>query len=253
MTSLNQKIDKQLVKELGKKNLPTPLDALNLITFDNEKSYRLYGFLASPLVLLLGGRPVWVGRFEKSIYGKKLADEIVIIRYPSHRVLLKIVCSKYYNLVNYWREKGGKLEFSLTKQIYKNLKPKGHCLVIHYNLRNENIDTTLMNLKSIIAEYGGRLYYASYETSILNIFKSLIPSGPNPARYKHTAIFSYTSNQSLGITNHKQLISKIQSIIYDFSIKVYRTLTIKESMPWSKLVLKNTLTVKHKKFEEIKN
>jgi uncharacterized protein (DUF1330 family) len=234
MNSLTQKIDKQLVKELGKKNLPTPLDALNLITFDDEKSYRLYGLLASPLVLLLGGRPVWIGRYEKSVYGKKLADEIVIIRYPSHRVLLKIVCSKYYNIVNYWREKGGKLEFSLTKQIYGKLKPKGLCLVIHYNLRNENIDTTLKKLKTIIEENNGRLYYASYETSTLNIFKSMIPSSPNPAQYKQTAIFSYMSNRSLDIINDNELINKIQSIVHGFSIQVYRTLTTKESMPWSK-------------------
>lgn len=233
MSSLTQKIDRQLLKELGKKDLPTPLDALNLITFDDEKSYRLYGFLASPLVLILGGRPVWVGRYEKSIYGKKLADEIVIIRYPSHRVLLKIVCSKYYNFVNQWREKGGKLEFSLTKQIYGKLKPKGLCLVISYNLRNEDINSTLQNLKTIIEDKKSQLHYASYETSILNIFKSSTPSNPNPTRYKQTAIFRYTSNRSLDIINKQELISKIQSVINDFSIQVYRSLTTKESMPWS--------------------
>lgn len=249
MTSLNQKIDKQLVKELGKKDLPNPVDALNLITFDDEKSYRLYGFLASPLVLISGGRPVWVGRYEKSIYGEKLADEMVIIRYPSHRVLLKIVSSKYYNFVNHWREKGGTLEFSLTKQIYGKLKLKGQCFVIHYNLRNENIGTTLMNLKTIIEENNRRLYYASYETSTLNIFKSLIPSGPNPARYKQTAIFSNSNNRSLDVNNNNELINKIQSVVNDFSIQVYCTLTTKESMPWSKLVLKNTLTVKDEKLE----
>ena len=234
MSSLLQKIDKQLVKELGKKDLPTPLDALNLITFDDEKSYRLYGLLVSPLVLALGGRPVWVGRYLKSIYGEKLADEMVIIRYPSHRVLLKIVSSKYYNFVNHWREKGGTLDFSLTKQIYLKIKPKGLCLVIHYNQRNENIDSTLMNLKNIIEENNGRLHYASYETGTLNIFKSSTPSDPNPTRYKQTAIFSYMSNRSLDVINNKELFSKIQSIVNDFSIQVYRTLTTKESMPWSK-------------------
>ncbi len=237
MTSLNQKIDKQLVKELGKKDLPTPLDALNLITFDDEKSYRLYGFLASPLVLLLGGRPVWIGRYEKSVYGKKIADEIVIIRYPSHWVLLKIVCSKYYNIVNHWREKGGALQFSLTKQIYGKIKPKGQSLVIQYNLRNKNIDTTLMNLKNIVEEHNRQLFYASYETAILNIFKPSTSSVPNPVQYKQTAIFSYSNNRSLDFNNNNELINKIQSIIDDFSIQVYRTLTTKESMPWSKTML----------------
>lgn len=234
MSSLFQKIDKQLVKELGKKDLPTPLDALNLITFDDEISYRLYGLLLSPLVLLMGGRPVWVGRYEKSLYGEKLADEIVIIRYPSHRVLLKIVKSKYYNFVNWWREKGGTLEFSMTRQIYGQIKPKGLCLVIHYNLKNKNIDSALKNLKNIIEENKGRLLYASYETGILNIFKSSIPSGPKPAQYKQTAIFSFTSNLLIDVIKNKELFSKIQSIIDDFSIQVYRTLSTSESMPWSK-------------------
>ncbi len=78
--SFRERIDRERARELMRRELPAPIDALNLVTFADEVSYRWYGLLLLPRLAPQGARPVWVATHERSIVGSKNADEIVIVK-----------------------------------------------------------------------------------------------------------------------------------------------------------------------------
>jgi len=235
--SFQSRLDWEAVRELKERALPQPVDALNLVTFSDEVSYRWYGILLAPRLLLLGVRPVWVATHEQCLLGDKYADEIVIIQYPNHRVLLDAVTGWYYGLVNRFRERGvQRFEFSLTERclLETDLKRQSIFLVAHFNAREREEETSLPAIRQIVETDARRLVYASREVGTLAVFRPLLPSDPNPARYRQTAVFSIPDIESINDIPDDKLIGRLREMTKDLSLQLYRRLTNLEAMPWSK-------------------
>ncbi|MFC1952998.1 hypothetical protein ACFLWR_02585 [Chloroflexota bacterium] len=225
------------MNQLKQKSLPKPVDALNLVYFADEISYRWYELLLAPLVLALGGRPVWVGIHEMSLSGDKQADEIVIIRYPTHSTILRVISSRYYSLVNGLRKKGVRyMEFSLTERQKASelFREKGFSLLVHHNNQGNSESSPLPEIQKTLESLSMRLIYASRETATLSIFNSREPTDPNPSRYKNTAIFTFPKTLSPGNIINDDLLKNLKAVTESFSLQVYRPLRYLEAMPWAK-------------------
>ncbi|MFC1948220.1 hypothetical protein ACFLXY_09915 [Chloroflexota bacterium] len=170
-----------------------PVDALNLVSFLNAIRYRWYGLLLSPLVLLRGGRPVFVGAYEKSLVGEKTFDELVIIRYPSLRTFVRIVTGSFYSRLNRLRGKCVHyFEFSFTSSLRESseLRKKGLRLVILFNYQEGAFGNVLDIITNILGKYPVIQLYASKKISVIPSQGMTVFSDPNPVKYEGIVIFS---------------------------------------------------------------
>lgn len=117
MKGLNRRIDRNKLENLRNAQLPEPIHAINYIEFKNARYNRLYGLLLAPYALPKGAKPTGVGLKTEDFVGKSLENEIVIMEYPNHNVLIDIFTSKFYDMINGLRERGIKgLGFAMCKK-----------------------------------------------------------------------------------------------------------------------------------------
>lgn len=214
-----------------------PVDALNLVCFSNAASYRWYGLLLSPLVLLRGGRPVFVGKHEVSLHGEKTFDELVIIRYTSLRTFTEILTGRYYSLLNKIRGKGVRyFEFSFTRAFRESseLWKKGRRLVILFNFQDGTFGNILDKITNTLGKYPVIQLYASGKIGDIPFKGTVSPSDPNPCHYKGMVIFSILEDISEGFTLGENVMNDLKAATSDLSVDIYRSLGVRESMPWSK-------------------
>jgi hypothetical protein len=101
-------MDRVAFESLRRRDMPAPIDALNLLTLSaRPASYLAYGALVWPLVRLAGGHWPWVGRRLETLAGPRTADFFVVCRYPTHRRFFGMVDNPYYRLANRFRTGGG--------------------------------------------------------------------------------------------------------------------------------------------------
>jgi uncharacterized protein (DUF1330 family) len=229
------RLDRAAVRELRERALPAPVDALNLVAFTDKANYFWYGVLIAPRLIFSGARPVWVAAHEQSLHGDRFADEIVIVFYPDHRVLVDAVASRYYGMVNRFRERGVKrFEFSITERLLPGdeLKRGKLFLVAHFNPKQGDEETSLQSVREVLETADRRMVYASREVADLAIFKPMLPSDPNPARFKNTAVFSVPDVESVSGINEGQIIDRLGEATAEHSLHLYRRLSFLESLPW---------------------
>jgi uncharacterized protein (DUF1330 family) len=212
------------------------IDALNLVNFSNVACYRWYGLLLSPLVLLRGGRPVYVGKHEKSLYGEKTFDELVIIRYPDLRTFTSILTGRYYSLLNRLRERGVRyFEFSFTKPIRESstLWQKGLRLVIRFNFKDGTYGNILDRLTNILGKYHVIQLYASRRIGVIPIKGTVEAADPNPGEYEGMAVFSILKDTVDELELEKSTLIGLEAVTTGLAIDIYRSLSVWEAMPWS--------------------
>ena len=225
--------------ELEKLSEDTGLvNALNLVRFSSAVRYRWYGMLLSPLVLMRGGRPLFVGTHEKSLAGEKNFDELVIIQYPSLRTFTGILTGRYYSLLNRIREKGVRyFEFSFTRPFRESseLWKKGFRLVIQFNYHEEVFGTILDKITNILGKFSVIQLYASRKIGDIPFKGAAEPSDPNSSRFQGMAIFSILEDDLEGFIIEKDtIIVNLEAVTTELAIDIYRSLGVWESMPWSK-------------------
>jgi len=228
------RLDREAVQALKKRSLPRPVDALNLVTFAERSSYAWYGLLLAPRLLVLGVRPVWVAAHDHCVWGDKIADEIVIVRYPNHGILVDTVGGKYYELVNRFREKGVRwFEFSITERLLfdEDLRRKRWFLAAHFCPLAGEEERSMQSVLEIIKSDSRRPVYASREVGDLAIFKPLVPSDPNPAQFKQTAIFTLPEAGAGRNIRQDKLVGRLAEVTSKFSLHIYRRLKVLEALP----------------------
>jgi uncharacterized protein (DUF1330 family) len=211
-----------------------PVDALNLVSFSHAACYRWYRLLLSPLVLLRGGRPIFVGVYDKSLTGVKTCDELVIIRYPNLRTFIKIITSRYYFLLNRIRIKGVRhFEFSFTSPFRESseLWEKGLRLVIQFNYQEGTFGNTLDKVTNILGKYPVTQLYASKKVGDVPFRGKAGPSDPSPCKYEGMVIFSVLDNE--GFSPGEEVITELKEATKDFSLDVYRSPGIGKFMKWT--------------------
>jgi hypothetical protein len=101
-----RRFDPRAYRALWRRDLPRPIDVPNLIVrSERGGAYRWYGLLFLPLLGLFGTRLLWAGQLEATLAGEPQADELLIVRYRSHRRFLAMVVNPYYLLINRFRER----------------------------------------------------------------------------------------------------------------------------------------------------
>ncbi|UCD08532.1 MAG: hypothetical protein JSU79_09245 [Dehalococcoidales bacterium] len=214
-----------------------PVDTLNLVSFSNAVRYRWYGFLLSPLILLGGGRPLFDGEYLRSLVGEKTFDELIIIRYPSLRTFVRIVTGRLYSLLNRLRAKGVHyFEFSFTSPLRESseLRNKGHRLVILFNYQEGTFGNVLDKITNILGKYPVIQLYASKKIGVIPFQGMTVFSDPNPSQYEGTVIFSILEDKPEGFTLEEEVITDLKAVTTNLSVDIYRSLSMWESIPWSK-------------------
>ena len=214
-----------------------PVDALNMVYFLNPVCYRWYRLLLSPLVLLRGGKSLFVGKHEQSLAGEKTFDELLIIRYPSLQTFIEVLTGRYYSLLNRIREKGVRyFEFSFTRPFRESdeLWNKGLRLVILFNYQEGTFGNILDKITNVLGKYPVIQLYASRKVGDIPFKGRAGPSDPNPSKYEGTVIFSILEGYTGEFKLEKDTITDIEAVTTGLSIDIYRSLSVWESMPWSK-------------------
>jgi uncharacterized protein (DUF1330 family) len=234
LNGLNRRIDRNKLENLRNAPLPEPIHAVNYIEFQNARYYRLYGLLLAPYALPKGAKPIWVGLKTEDFVGKSVENEIVILEYPNHNVLIDIFTSKFYNMINGLRERGIKrLGFAMCKKERGAKKiGKGNHMIIRFNRKNASRGITLRDFDRITKKYFEIEYVAS-EYGFLDIFKEVEETDPREVEFKNISIVSGNINNIEESMEQYQMDMKNGH--YDISIQQFRSLGVAESMPWSKV------------------
>lgn len=184
------RIRPRLVRELWRRDLPTPVDVVNLITPASFDRYRWYGLLVMPALAAVGARVLWMGRFEREIAGTRQAEKLLIVRYPSHRRFLAMVLNPYYLAINLLREAGvRRFEASFTHASHADtdLSRRGQLIGVHFN--SPSGADALGPIRACFEQAGYRLAYATSASSSLGILEPPRPTDPNPLTFGELALF----------------------------------------------------------------
>ena len=233
MRQLNDRIDKDKLKKLRSASMSSPIHAINFVTFRNARIYRLYGLLLVPYALPKGARPIWAGVHTKDLVGESNEDEIVIVQYPNHNVLIDIFTSTYYERINGIRERGVKeLGFSICrKQIGNNKISKGNHFIIRFNKNNNPSEEVLNDFQEITNKYFDIAYLAT-EQGLMDIFKDVQETDPKEVQFKNIAIVTPNSEKTdKSVVDYE---TELKNHGYQIIVQQFRTLGIMESMPWAK-------------------
>jgi uncharacterized protein (DUF1330 family) len=173
------------IARLWRADVPRPADVLNLIETGDARSYRRYGLLVAPVLLAVGGRPVWMGRREHIVAGAPAADKLLIVRYPSHRRFLAMTLSPWWQAINPLRERGVtrfEAAFFHASTSERGLRHRRSVLGVGF-------DGDLDLLVDAIGP--APLVYAARRTARLDeILSDLRPTDPHPPRHHQLACFA---------------------------------------------------------------
>ncbi len=184
------------VIDLARRDLPQPLDVINLITTGRFEAYKWYGVFVLPLMALVGGRLRWMGRHEQSLHGDVQAEKLLIVRYPSQRRFLAMTLNPYYLAINRLREAGvRRFEASFTHASHTaaDLGSRRLLVAAHFDARNG--EDALEAVERILAPVAGELVYATRAVASLGFLEPPSPTDPNPLRFSQLALFAVPGDE----------------------------------------------------------
>ncbi len=218
------KIDRTKLDKLCEDSVP--VDALNLVRFSNAVWCCWYGPLLFPLILLRGGRPLFIGVHERSFAGKKTFDELFIIRYPRPRNVIKILIGKCYDLLSIIREKSIRyFEFSFTTPFRDSseLRRKGPKLVLRFNYKDGTFGNVLDKITNILGKYPVVQLYASRKIGDIPFNSTPGPSDPSPCEYEGMVIFSILEGNAEEFKLEEDTITNLETATAGLVIDIYRS------------------------------
>jgi uncharacterized protein (DUF1330 family) len=181
-------IDKKALSQLMKEDVFSPTDCPNFITYKNYNSYRWYARLVAPLLKLAGGRPVFAGRRLETISGESPCETWMIVRYPSHRAMLRMVMNPYYMLINRFRERGvARMELAFTQPLRDDRELSRQPFVCCLHVRTSDAERFFEAAHAHADEAGLSMVYGSTVQLEFNFIKRKPANGPNPLTYPVTA------------------------------------------------------------------
>lgn len=208
--------------DLARRDLPAPLDVINLITTSRFESYRWYGLLVLPALMAVGGRVQWMGRFEKSLHGQQQAEKLLIVRYPSQRHFLAMTLNPYYLAINRLREAGvRRFEASFTQASHSenNLARRRLLMAVHFN--SPPGEDALPAVTEILAGAGGDLVYATKAVASLGFLDPPAATDPNPLTFRELGMFAPADGE-LDDGDLDGVAAQLADVTDDFSLQLYR-------------------------------
>lgn len=183
------RIRPRLVADVARRDLPGPVDVINLIHTERFDRYRWYALFVFPAMLAVGARVEWMGRLERAINGPAQADKLLVVRYPSHRRFLAMVLNPYYLMINRLREAGvERFEASFTHASVSAPDLLRRKVLVGAHFRGD--DDTLARVREILEPVAGELVYATSAVASLNVLDPVVDTDPHPLTYDRLALFA---------------------------------------------------------------
>lgn len=231
MLRVVRRLDLTALAHVARKDLPLPVDVVNLIRADEERfeSYRWYGLLVMPVMRLAGGGVRWAGRHERSIHGEPQADKLLVVRYPSHRRFLAMTLNPYYLAINLLRERGiDAFEASFMHASHEHeLSRRRLMLAAHFGTRTGDDRGGLEVVKETLEGAGAELVYAAHETAPIPFASHRRPTDPNPLTYGQVAFFDAGDDPRVAAA----ALSRLARATDGLSLQVYSRQPLRELGP----------------------
>jgi hypothetical protein len=205
-----------------RRDLPQPLDVINLITTGRFASYRWYGLLVVPAMTVVGARVHWMGRFERSLGGERQADKLLIVRYPSHRHFLAMTLNPYYLAINRLREAGvRRFEASFTHAAVseEGLGRRRLLVAVHFN--SPSGEEALGAVRELLEPVAGACVYATRAVASLGFLDPPADTDPNPLTLGELALFA-VSDGEVPEAELEVLVQDLAAVTDGFALQVYR-------------------------------
>ena len=220
---------------LFRKPASKPTYVLNLINYKNFASYRIYGLLILPMILLSGGGVTWAGRHIQKIYGEPICKNVLFVRYRSHRLFMLFIANPYMLIVNPFRDRGvEKFEAAFSRTIREEKARKLDAvfvLGIHFNSDEEN--PILDSNKALLESFKAREILAIKERYIMDFLTNPKQNEPNPHTYKVNQFFALEDKELPGELDQK-LISLAEGLD-QCSVQLYKKANQKHYLPFTSI------------------
>ena len=210
------------VVDLARRDLPRPLDVINLISTGRFERYRWYGLLVFPLMTAVGGRVLWMGRLERALHGEQHADKLLIVRYASQRRFLAMTLNPYYLAINRLREAGvQRFEASFTHASHADEALHRRRLLVGVHFTSPAGQDALPSIREIMEPAAGELVYATSAVSALDILDPPRDSDPNPLSFGELALFAPADGE-LPEADLGGLAAEVAAVTDGCSLQAYR-------------------------------
>jgi uncharacterized protein (DUF1330 family) len=200
------------VLELARRDVPAPVDVINLIDTARFDRYRWYGVLVLPVMTAAGGRVLWMARQDESLLGAPQCNKLLVVRYPSHRRFLAMTLNPYYLAINRLREAGvRRFEASFTHASHceADLRRRRQLVGVHF--RGE-----LGGVVSAMQSAGCELVYATRATAPIGFLDPPQPTDPNPLTFAQLALFAVPDGRLPDVAG------AVAAVVDDCSVQLYR-------------------------------
>jgi uncharacterized protein (DUF1330 family) len=206
----------------ARRDLPVPLDVINLISPARFDRYRWYALLIMPLMTAVGGRVAWMGQFDRSVHGAQQADKLLIVRYPSHRRFLAMTLNPYYLAINRLREAGvRRFEASFTHASHSDSNLARHRLLVAVHFTSPRGGSALDGVIAAATPVAGRLVYATRAVAGLDFLDPPADTDPQPLTFGELALFA-PDDVEVADAGFGGLAKQLAAVTDGCAVQIYR-------------------------------
>ncbi|GEM_PF-4554753 len=214
----------------------SPTDIPNFITYKNYQMYCCYALAVTPLLLKAGGRPIFAGNRIATIAGKSPSEVWMVVRYPDHRTMLRMISNRYYSLINGLRERGvAKFEaaFTQARNPKSALPYQKEVLVFHVD--TNRTDLFFSSIRQLIDGKSLKVVYESEVRLHFNFFVNLKPSDGNPPTYPITVAFGADdTDELLSFAKNKEVLALLNELCNMYCIQLYEKADVNQYLKFRK-------------------
>ncbi len=210
-------IDRKALFRLLKQPKFSPADCPNFLTYKDYEQYRWYARTLAPLLLVTGGGPLFIGNRIDTLHGSVPCDTWMVVRYPSHRGMLRMIMNPYYSLLpNRLREKGTqKLELAFTQphDPESGLEKCPLVLALHVGIRDGSsaADEFFPAVRHLAGQRGLSVVYESESRLDFDFIREPRDADPSPLTYPVTAVLAGTESVLREFAGQPELVQLLEA------------------------------------------
>jgi uncharacterized protein (DUF1330 family) len=192
-------IDWNALRRLRSAPTFSPTDCPNFITYRDYEQYRWYARVLTPLLLATGGGPLFVGKRMATLLGDSPGETWMVVRYPSHRGMLRMIFNPYYLLVaNRFRAKGtARIELAFTQPRSNDRALAKQPMVLGVHVETDDASGFFEQLRQYAVSSGLRVVYESEHRLNLDFIRRPRRADPVPLTYPTTAALAGDNTAAL--------------------------------------------------------
>lgn len=196
---MGQNFDRKALGRLMRAPTFSPTDCPNFITYKDFNQYRWYVRSVAPLLVVTRGGPIFVGHRTSTLFGESPGEAWMVVRYPNHRAMIRMVSNPYYLLVaNRFREKGtARLEIAFTQPRTPASKMATHPVVLGLHVDTRDADGFFGAAAQCAEDAGVAVVYESDLRLNFDFIRRPRSVDPNPLTYPTTVALAGDSAAAL--------------------------------------------------------